>query len=289
SLQYLDETGIVITSYNRRYTMRTNVEYRPTKRFSMFTRFNFSYQTKNNINEGNVIQQSLQRPPSMALYFPNGEYIYFNGGCRNPLAEAYLRNDISKIYEGVLYQGFEFKFSDPLMLHADASADLTLNRRSAFSSKFLSSSTPPIDNGQDESQIPLRMQGNLYLGYKRAFNINHHLTGLAGVNLEKNKLEEINIEGSNYVTESVTTLNAASVFDLSNLYTRASGSALVGFYGRLGYDYKGRYLINATVRRDGSSVFGAENRWGNFPSVSVGWRFSDENFMTHTANILTDG
>lgn len=289
SLQYLDETGIVISSYNKRFTLRTNVEYRPSKRISMFTRLNFSYQTRNNINEGNVIQQSLQRPPGMALYFPNGEYIYFNGGRRNPLAEAYLRKNVSKIYRGVLYQGFDFKIFEPLTFHADASADLELERRSYFSSKFLTSSNPKINSGEDETQIPIRLQGNAYFSFKKTFKSVHNVTALAGMNFEKNKREEINIEGTNFVTESVTTLNAAGLFDLSSLYSRAGASALLGFYGRLGYDYKGKYLLNATMRRDGSSVFGPENRWGNFPSVSVGWRFSDENFISSFKRILTDG
>ena len=289
SLQYLEETGIVISSYNKRATLRTNIEYRPSKRLSMFTRLNFSYQTKNNINEGNVIQQSLQRPPGMALYFPNGEYIYFNGGRRNPLAEAYLRTNVSKIYRGVLYQGFDFKIIEPLTFHADASADIALERRALFSSKFLTSSNPMINSGEDETQIPIRLQGNAYLSYKQTFNSVHNVTALAGMNLEKNKLEEVNLEGTNFVTEAVQTLNAAGLFSLSELYSRASASALVGFYGRLGYDYKGKYLVNATMRRDASSVFGPENRWGNFPSVSVGWRFSDENFMGSFKRILTDG
>ena len=289
SLQYLEETGIVISSYNKRATLRTNIEYRPSKRLSMFTRLTFSYQTKNNINEGNVIQQSLQRPPGMALYFPNGEYIYFNGGRRNPLAEAYLRTNVSKIYRGVLYQGFDFKIIEPLTFHADASADLALERRALFSSKFLTSSNPMINSGEDETQIPIRLQGNAYLSYRQTFKSVHNVTALAGLNLEKNKLEEVNLEGTNFVTEAVQTLNAAGLFSLSDLYSRASASALVGFYGRLGYDYKGKYLLNATMRRDASSVFGPENRWGNFPSVSVGWRFSDENFMGAFRNILTDG
>lgn len=289
SLQYLEETGIVISSYNKRATLRTNIEYRPSKRLSMFTRLTFSYQTKNNINEGNVIQQSLQRPPGMALYFPNGEYIYFNGGRRNPLAEAYLRTNVSKIYKGVLYQGFDFKIIEPLTFHADASADIALERRALFSSKFLTSSNPMINSGEDETQIPIRLQGNAYLSYRQTFRSVHNVTALAGLNLEKNKLEEVNLEGTNFVTEAVQTLNAAGLFSLSDLYSRASASALVGFYGRLGYDYKGKYLLNATMRRDASSVFGPENRWGNFPSVSVGWRFSDENFMGAFRNILTDG
>ncbi|HEX5651830.1 MAG TPA: TonB-dependent receptor [Chitinophagaceae bacterium] len=289
SLQYLDEKGIVISSYNKRFTLRTNVEYRPSNRFTMMTRLNFSYQTKNNINEGNVIQQSLQRPPGMALYFPNGEYIYFNGGRRNPLAEAYLRKNISKIYKGVLYQGFDLKLFEPLTFHADASADVELRRRAYFSSKFLTSSNPPINTGQDETEIPIRLQGNAYLSFRKNFKGAHNVTALAGMNLEKNRLEEVNLEGTNFVTESVTTLNAAGLFSLSDLYSRASASALVGFYGRLGYDYKGRYLLNATIRRDGSSVFGPENRWGNFPSVSAGWRFTDEKFMDWVSKLLTDG
>ncbi|HEV2830992.1 MAG TPA: SusC/RagA family TonB-linked outer membrane protein, partial [Hanamia sp.] len=289
SLQYLDETGIVITSYSKRFTLRTNVEYKPSSRITLSSRLNFSYQTKNNINEGNVIQQSLQRPPGMALYFPNGEYIYFNGGRRNPLAEAYLRSDISKIYRGVLYQGFDFKILEPLSFHVDASADIELERRAYFSSKFLTSSNPMVNSGEDETQIPIRLQGNAFFSYKQTFNSVHNVTALAGMNYEKNRLEEVNIEGKNFVTESVTTLNAAGEFSLSDLYSKAGASSLLGFYGRVGYDYKGKYLINATIRRDGSSVFGVENRWGNFPSLSAGWRFSDENFMSGTKGVLTDG
>jgi TonB-linked SusC/RagA family outer membrane protein len=108
------------------------------------------------------------------------------------------------------------------------------------------------------------------------------------MNFERNRLEEANISGRNFVTESVTTLNAAGEYNLSDLYSRASASALLGFYGRVGYDYKGKYLVNATVRRDGSSVFGRENRWGNFPSISAGWRFSDENFFERLKDVVTD-
>ncbi|HJY21518.1 MAG TPA: hypothetical protein VJ279_01455, partial [Hanamia sp.] len=288
SLQYLDETGIVITSYNKRFSFRTNVEYNPSKRFTMSTRLNFSYQTKNNINEGNVIQQSLQRPPGMALFFPNGEYIYFNGGRRNPLAEAYLRTNITKAYKGVLYQGFDFKIAEPLTFHADASADVELDRTAKFASKFLTSSNPPISSGSDETKVPIRLQGNLLLSYKQTFNKVHNVSAMVGMNAEKDKLEEANIDGSFFVTEAVQTLNAAGQYDLSDLYSRASASSLVGFFSRIGYDYKGRYLLNATIRRDGSSVFGPDNRWGNFPSVSVGWRISDEKFMDNFKGVLTD-
>lgn len=290
SLQYLDEQGIVLNSYAKRFTLRSNVDYRPGKRLSMATRLNFSYQDKNNINEGNVIRQALQRPPGMALYLPDGSYIYNNGGRRNPIAEAFLRKDISKIYKGVLFQSFDFKLANPLTLHADVSADVELTRRSTFNSKLLDTNSPQVSSGSDNTVVPVRTQGNLYLSYQRKFKDVHNLTAMAGMNFEKNNLDTVNIAGRLYVTESVETLNAAGQLTLTDIYTTGTVNALVGFYGRLAYDYKGRYLLNATVRRDGSSRFGTDMRWGNFPSVSVGWRFSDEPFLNIGKNsILTDG
>lgn len=290
SLQYLDEQGIVLNSYAKRFTLRSNVDYRPGKRLSMATRLNFSYQDKNNINEGNVIRQALQRPPGMALYLPDGSYIYNNGGRRNPIAEAFLRKDISKIYKGVLYQSFDFKILDPLNLHADVSADVELTRRSTFNSKLLDTNNPQVSSGSDNTAVPVRTQGNVYLSYQRKFKNVHSLTAMAGMNFEKNNQDEVNLAGRLYVTESVETLNAAGQLTLTDIYTTGTVNSLLGFYGRLAYDYKGRYLVNATVRRDGSSRFGADTRWGNFPSVSVGWRFSDEPFLNIGKNsILTDG
>ena len=54
---------------------------------------------------------------------------------------------------------------------------------------------------------------------------------------------------------------------------------MASVFARVTYDYLGKYLFTANIRRDGSSRFAKENKWGNFPSVSVGWRFSDEKFM----------
>jgi len=288
SLQYLDEEGIVLQSYSKRFTQRTNIQYQPSQKINLSTRLNFSYQDRNNINEGNVIRQALQRPPGMALYLPDGSYIYNNGGRRNPIAEAYLREDISKIYKGIIYQGFDFKLLDPLTFHADVSADVQLVRRNTFNSKLLDTGNPQANSGSDNTAVPIRTQGNAYLSYIKSFNKDHNVTAMAGLNFEKNNKDVVNLQGRFFVTEAVHTMNAAGEFTLSDLYSTGTASALLGFYSRLGYDYKGRYLLNATIRRDGSSVFGQQSRWGNFPSLSVGWRFSDEEFMNWSNKILSD-
>ena len=56
-------------------------------------------------------------------------------------------------------------------------------------------------------------------------------------------------------------------------------SKLIAFFGRISYDYKGKYLMTASLRHEGSSKFGANNKWGNFPAISLGWRISEESFM----------
>lgn len=64
---------------------------------------------------------------------------------------------------------------------------------------------------------------------------------------------------------------------------------MASVFARVTYDYLGKYLFTANMRRDGSSRFAKENKWGNFPSVSVGWRFSDEKFMKFSKKFLEDG
>ncbi|SMC69644.1 SusC/RagA family TonB-linked outer membrane protein [Pedobacter nyackensis] len=286
SLQYLDEQGVILASFNKRATMRTNIKYAPSDKIKLTSQLTFSYQNRNNINEGKVIQQALQRGPQQTLFLPNGDYIYDSGGRKNPIAEAYLRENLTTAYKGVLFQGFDFAITKALNFHADASADIQLSRNTTFNSKLLENTA--ISTGSDETKIPIRTQGNALFNYKKTFSKDHNVNALVGMNFERNNQDEINIAGKRFVSENVHTLNAAGELTLSDIYTRGSGSALLSFFGRVGYDYKGRYLLNASLRRDGSSVFGEENQWGYFPAVSAGWRFSDESFMKWSKGVLTD-
>lgn len=288
-LQYLNEQGIVLNTMNKRFSFRTNIEYRPGKKLSMATRFFAGYQDRNNVDEGNVIRQALQRPAGMALYLPSGDYILNNGGRRNPIAESYLRKNNSHIYRSTVYQSFDYAFMPSLSLHVDGSADLELNKNKRFNSKLVDFSGDPVATASENTALPIRTQSNAYLSFKQTFNDAHNVSATAGLNYEKNTEEVTNIGGRRFVTESVESLNAATDFSPADLYTNGVNSSLLGFFARVGYDYKGRYLINGVLRRDGSSRFGRDMRWGNFPSVSAGWRFSDEPFMRGLSKILTDG
>src|SRR5690606_21606482 len=107
----------------------------------------------------------------------------------------------------------------------------------------------------------------------------HKLNVVLGTEAIESKDEDLSGSRSQYFSEdpSYMWLNSGEI----NKDNSGSGSSwsLFSLFGRVNYDYKGKYLVEGTVRRDGSSRFGSNNRYGVFPAASVGWTISEENFM----------
>lgn len=113
------------------------------------------------------------------------------------------------------------------------------------------------------------------LSYTKSFNGSHNFNALAGYSYNTYKIDKVSLSsGALYTNYSNQTLPANSTGS-----TNEQKAVLLSYYGRLQYDYKGKYLLSASMRRDGSSRFGSGHRWGVFPSASVGWRISDEKFF----------
>ncbi|HEX5552381.1 MAG TPA: SusC/RagA family TonB-linked outer membrane protein, partial [Chitinophagaceae bacterium] len=104
----------------------------------------------------------------------------------------------------------------------------------------------------------------------------HALSLLLGYTVQKDHQDENNTGGSSYPNDDLHDLGAATIFSAN---TNIQEWTLISYLGRLNYNYKDKYLISAALRSDGSSRFGPENRWSLFPSVSAGWRVSNEGFF----------
>lgn len=128
-----------------------------------------------------------------------------------------------------------------------------------------------------------------YLTYAKTFG-KHNVTVTGGYSYYDNVYQGFGAQRSGFVTDlfSYNNLGAGYNYRLGDVYSYKGKSNLVSFYGRANYSYDGKYMITGTVRRDGSSRFGANNKWGTFPSVSAAWRVSAEEFMQSTANWLTN-
>ncbi|MGB3152834.1 MAG: SusC/RagA family TonB-linked outer membrane protein, partial [Maribacter sp.] len=113
----------------------------------------------------------------------------------------------------------------------------------------------------------------------------HNFSILGGFTYQKFRLDRSQIRATDFPDDRLPVLQAAVNIDRGATFDQVQENSLVSALSRLTYSYKGKYLLTASIRADGSSRFGSENRWGTFPSVSAGWIVSDEAFMENSEAI----
>lgn len=124
---------------------------------------------------------------------------------------------------------------------------------------------------------------NIFATYEHSFKESHNLKVMLGYNWETKHYKDLKAVGYYLMSESLNDLDLVGAGEDGNKRMEVEGGqneyALAGFFGRINYDYKGRYLFEVSGRYDGSSRFSASDRWGFFPSASAAWRISEENFF----------
>ena len=121
--------------------------------------------------------------------------------------------------------------------------------------------------------------------YTKSFD-DHNFELLAGFTNQKFHQEVTRVQADTYTDDRLPTIQGALNINRGGTNNGVQEWALTSYLSRLTYNYKGKYLFTAAVRSDGSSRFGSDNRWGTFPSASVGWVVSDENFLKHVQQYL---
>ena len=144
-------------------------------------------------------------------------------------------------------------------------------------------------NGQAERSTAenIKKQMETYINWDHTFNDVHKVDVMLGYSWEQaDNNNGFGLIAYNFYNDALSYYNMAlansvSMDDISNINSGYLLSTLrmISYYGRINYSYKSKYLLQATLRRDGSSAFGANNRWGTFPSVSASWRIIEEDFM----------
>lgn len=131
----------------------------------------------------------------------------------------------------------------------------------------------------------------IYANYDKEFGENHKLALMAGYSWEDHKDDGgFGARGYNYYDDSLgwNNIGMANSWDADPVWTELeSHTRMISFYGRVNYSLMSKYLFQAAIRRDGASTFGSNNKWATFPSASVAWRLSEENFLKDS-NIFYD-
>ena len=291
-----DQKGVVLNSDYRRYSLRLNMDYDVSDKVRIGFNIAPSYikdntpRTDGDRGTG-ILFNALHTWPVMPIYDENGELSTFNtfpAEAGNIYAYAnWVRSAEELINEtrttNMLSNAFiEFKPIDGLVLRSTFNAQL-------FNSKFFffnpSTATSSINTPLPTTAVSIRenwedltlLNENLAT-YSRSFN-DHNFELLGGFTQQTFRQDRTRIQADTYADDRLPTIQGGININRGGTNSGVEEWALTSFLSRLTYNYKGKYLLSAAVRSDGSSRFGSQNRWGTFPSASVGWVVSDENFL----------
>jgi len=283
---YLSEEGIVFNSSYKRYNSNITVDFDLGSKFSAGTRLNASYEIQKGLNENTVFRQLAERPAYLPVRDFNGDLFPETFGRQNPLAEALESRRDTRNFRANLFNFVEFKILPDLTLRSTIGINFRLRKFNEFDPLIVQRPGNPA-TGQEQQFLSHDIQQENYLTYKKTFG-QHTVSALVGTQIQKWNDEFSQIRATSFSSDLIETFNNVAELNTGATLTRRDGHALASVYGRLSYNFAGRYLLAGTVRRDGSSRFGADRRYGTFPSISAGWRISGESFWDGLRNTISD-
>lgn len=279
SLDYLDEKGLLKLDRSNRYTARLNLDQTIGKYFTAGMQGQFTHYEQ--IERRDPLNQANKVSPLGTIYDEQGKFIDYPlaGTFVNPLADEQpdVYSNETVINRTLLSAYMEFKPFKGLVARSSLGANLNTSRRGTFAGRFSIDRNGSAPKATYEALNSHLINMENFVTYTK--EIKDHSFALTGINsLLFNRSDNIAASGENQL------LKSQLFYALGNTQNQAvtSGynmSNLVSFAGRINYAYKGKYLLTATGRTDGSSKLAEQNRWAFFPSAAVAWRISDENFL----------
>ena len=282
---YLDQSGVLIKSEFKRAAARMNLDYDASSHFKVGTNLAISryinYEVPTEDGASSLIQVALKKSPSMPIYNPDGSY--YNGdvsGFINPVAFANKIKSTNQVTSVITNIFGEYTIIPHLSVRTTWGIDYAGVVESFFEPS--DAERNGVARGNFFTSDVLGWVNENTLNYTKSFG-QHKLTGLLGYSLQERSSFAVNGAGTQYATNNIYTLNAAIMPTQASSNTSAYG--LSSAFGRIGYTYGDKYLLEASARRDGSSRFGANKRYALFPALSAGWRISNESFWEKLSTI----
>ena len=274
---FLSEEGIVRNSGYKRVNTQLKLDINASKRLKLGTRATLSFEDQGGIATGNVLQQLVERIAYYPLFEPNGDFTPTLFGRQNPIANAELRTIDNRNFRAQLFNYAQLELLPKLTVKTTLGLNFRLQKRDDFTPSLLigngGGGTP---TGRERNFLSYRIQNENFINYKNTFG-NHSIAGFAGMQITVDVNENSDFS-SLFNDDLIQTFNNAAPMAITSSSTNSRNN-LYSLFGGINYDFDDKYLIGATIRRDGSSRFGDENEFGVFPSANVGWRVSNENFL----------
>lgn len=300
---YLKQEGTIIDSEFKRYSFRANVDHKVNKTIKLGTSIYGALTSQmrvkndgtaqrndasnfNNIYGPPALSTALVKSPASPVMAPNGFYYMdpLQPNYGNPVRQA-AAVDIDNQVVRLMPSFFaNFSFTDKILFTSRFSADIRSENEEWFN--------PPNPNefvGTGEGRASRRTFDQVlwtfdnFVTYDTEIGDNINFSALLGTSFQRSTFENSFVLVAGIASDKIRTLNAGVDFDI--LTSNREAWALASYFSRINLDIKDKYLFNVNARYDGSSRFGAANKFGFFPSAAIGWRISEESFLSGVSEI----
>ncbi|PIQ21953.1 MAG: SusC/RagA family TonB-linked outer membrane protein, partial [Cytophagales bacterium CG18_big_fil_WC_8_21_14_2_50_42_9] len=288
SLYYQNLQGIAKENGRQQFGGRlsvnqTGLQDRLTAQINLATNFN-----RANLLGGGGWEGSLYRNPTLSFYNPDGSY-FFEQTSTNELAR--LAQETSRRQQQT--SSFDAKLSYEIVSGLQASIFGALQRNNYIDGAYqqlnseasLESTDVPVGSGYAERYTYLRNDYTVEptIQFDRTIANDHHINAVGGYSYQYSVYEDFRAYNSGFVNDIFEENNLGAGNQLqegkAGMESSKEDNTLIAFFGRVNYSFADKYMLSLILRHEGSSRFGANNKWGNFPAASVGWNIDKESFM----------
>lgn len=282
---FYDEKGIAKGSDFSRMNFITNLTAQPVRNLTIDSRISFSYMGRHRGgNTGGAQIEYLSVDPRQASSLAPA-----SGAILDKMLQSVNgTNEKNENYDIRGSLNLEYQFFEGLKFRTQGSAHVSLQGVNLFQPATITKER--LNKSSGELSRTLNLVNENILSYNKSFNGAHNLEVMLGQSFEKTVQNIILAQGLGSISEKIHYIYKGfpqlppagfntDLKVLQNAYTDRLEQALISSFGRIAYNYKYRYLGEFTLRRDGSSVFGSNNKYAVFPAAAIGWGFSEEPFM----------
>jgi TonB-linked SusC/RagA family outer membrane protein len=297
-----NQDGVVINNNYKRYSLRMNSEYTVNSKvrvgFNIAPQYVYDNTPRTDGDRGTgILFNALHTWPVMPIYDANGELTKFNtfpsstGNIFNYPNWVRAADELTNENKNIKLLGNTYLTVSPipgLTLKTTLNIEFENNKFFFFNP---STATSAINVPIPTTAVSIR-QSLINVGwlnentatYNRTFG-DHNFELLAGFTQQRYRQEFERVQADTYADDRLPTIQGALNINRGGTQNGINEWALMSYLSRLSYNFKGKYLLTAAIRSDGSSRFGSENRWGTFPSISAGWVVSDEEFLKNISKV----
>jgi len=288
---YLDQDGIVIKTGFKRYLVQFNTDTKINDflKFGNSIKLEHDIKTKGDYN----IQNAMKALPTQPIYREDGNYSgtinqsLYDGDIENPIGKANVVKNSTKGYNahGTIYG--ELKILEGLKLKSIAGLETNFwNDRTWSPAYEWDSQTQENSYLYQASSQSITWMWDNTLTFDKTLATDHRINAMIGSSAQANRYEFMNGSIEEFASDATQQLNNGT--SGTTLHGNASEWSIMSYMGRANYVFKDKYYLTGTVRFDGSSRFGENNKWGTFPSASAAWRISNEPFFSGISPYIND-